>query len=56
MGNIIKINLYAEYKGKKKNKMNLQTVEEAIFKYNNWIKKTNREDKIENYEEFLQVK
>ncbi|OOM74026.1 hypothetical protein CLPUN_41660 [Clostridium puniceum] len=55
MGNIMKINLYAEHKGKKKNKMNLKTVEEAIFKYNNWIKKTNREDKIENYEEFLQA-
>lgn len=55
MGNIMKINLYAEYKGKEEKEINLQKIEEAIFQYNNWIKKTDREDKIENYEEFLQV-
>ena len=40
-------------KRQKNIQLKLQTVEEAILKYNNWIKKTNREDKIENYEEFL---
>ncbi|EKQ57211.1 MULTISPECIES: hypothetical protein [unclassified Clostridium] len=55
MGNLIKISLYAELKGKKKNELNLQTVEEVIQKYNDWIKKSSREDKIENYEEFLQA-
>lgn len=55
MGNIIKINIYAESK-KKKNELKLKTVEEAISKYNNWLKKTNKEDKIENYEMFLQAK
>lgn len=53
MGNIIKINIYAE--SKKKNKLKLETVEEVILKYNHWLKKNNREDKIENYEEFLQA-
>ena len=52
-GNIIKINIYVEMKRQKNIQLKLQTVEEAILKYNNWIKKTNREDKIENYEEFL---
>jgi hypothetical protein len=55
MGNIIKINIYAECK-KKKNELKLKTVEEAISKYNSWLKKTNKEDKIENYEMFLQAK
>lgn len=55
MGNIIKINLYAEHKGEKLNKLNMKTVEEVIQKYNRWLRKTNIEDKIENYEEFLQV-
>ena len=40
-------------KRQKNIQLKLQTVEEAILEYNNWIKKTNREDKIENYEEFL---
>ena len=53
MGNIIKINMYAEMKRKKNNQLKLETVEQAILEYNSWLKKTNREDKIENYEEFL---
>ena len=53
MGNIIKINMYVEMKRKKNNKLKLETVEETILKYNSWIKNTNREDKIENYERFL---
>lgn len=55
MGNIIKINIYVKVKRKKQDKLKLATVEEAILKYNNWIKVTHREDKIENYEEFLQI-
>lgn len=55
MGNIIKINMYAEMKRKKKNKLILKNIEETILEYNNWIKDTNREDKIENYERFLQA-
>ncbi|BCZ47183.1 hypothetical protein psyc5s11_32500 [Clostridium gelidum] len=55
MGNIIKINMYAEMKRKNNSKLKLETVEEAIWEYNSWIKKTNREDKIENYERFLQA-
>jgi len=56
VGNIIKINMYAEMKRKKNNQLKLENVEQAILEYNNWIKKTNREDKIENYERFLQAK
>jgi hypothetical protein len=55
MGNIIKINMYAEMKRKMKNKLILKNIEETILEYNNWIKDTNREDKIENYERFLQA-
>ena len=52
MGNIMKINLYAEHKYKK-NELNLKTVEKVIRKYNNWLQKTKREDRIESYYEFL---
>lgn len=55
MGNLIKINLYAEHQSKEKSELNFQTVEEVIKKYNSWLKKTNVEDKIESYEEFLQA-
>ena len=47
--------MYAEMKRKKNNQLKLKTVEEAILEYNIWIKKTSREDKIENYERFLQA-
>jgi hypothetical protein len=55
LGNIIKINMYVEMKRKKNGKLKLDTVEEAILEYNSWIKKTNREDIIETYEEFLRI-
>ncbi|EKQ58067.1 MULTISPECIES: hypothetical protein [unclassified Clostridium] len=56
MGKIFKINLYAESKRKEKNKLKLETVEETILKYKDWLKKNNREDKIESYEKFLRVR
>lgn len=55
MGNIIKINIYIENKNKTKNKLNLQVVEEIILKYNSWLKKNDKEDKLESYEEFLRI-
>lgn len=55
MGNIMKINMYAEMKRKKETKIDLKTVEKVILEYNRWIKKGNREDKIENYEKFIQA-
>ncbi len=55
MGNIMKINMYAEMKKKKIKKIELKTLEETISKYNKWLKRTHREDKIENYEEFLRA-
>lgn len=56
MGNIIKINMYAEMKKEKNRKIKLETLEQNILSYNNWLKMTNREDMIENYERFLQAK
>lgn len=56
MGNIIKINMYAEMKSKKQKHIRVKNLEENILKYNSWLKNTNREDKIESYEEFLQAK
>ncbi|MDR3594347.1 hypothetical protein [Clostridium sp.] len=55
MGNIIKINMYVKMKKGKNNKLSLETIEEIILKYKSWLKRTNREDIIENYEEFLQA-
>ena len=55
MGNLIKINMYAESKKKEKNKLKLETLEKNIFEYNDWLKKNKREDKMENYESFLQA-
>lgn len=42
-------------KRKNNNKLSLQIIEEIILKYKSWLKNTNREDKIEAYEEFLQA-
>ncbi|MFW2490156.1 hypothetical protein [Clostridium chromiireducens] len=55
MGNIMKINMYAEVKRKKDAKIELKTIEKVILEYNIWIKKDNREDKMENYERFIQA-
>ena len=55
MGNIIKINMYVEMKKEKNSKIKLETLEQNILKYNKWLKTTNREDMIENYERFLQA-
>lgn len=56
MGNIIKINMYAEMKKEKDSRIKLETLEQNILSYNNWLKMTDREDMIENYERFLQAK
>jgi hypothetical protein len=55
MGNIIKINMYVEMKKKNHSKIKLETLEQNILKYNKWLKMTDREDMIENYEKFLQA-
>lgn len=55
MGNIIKINMYVEMKKKHENKLRLENLQENILRYNSWLKDTNREDKIENYEMFLRA-
>lgn len=54
MGNLIKINMYAERK-KAENKINIRNIEENISNYNQWLERNQREDKIENYEKFLQA-
>lgn len=56
MGNIIKINIYAEAKKRKNNNLKVKYLEESILEYNDWLRKTHKEDKIENYERFLKVK
>jgi len=56
MGSIIKINIYAEIKKAKNKLIDMKTFEKNILNYNNWLRKTNREDKIENYEKYLQIK
>lgn len=55
MGNIMKINMYAEKKKQNNKNINLKYLEQNILQYNDWLKKNNREDKIENYEAFLQA-
>lgn len=55
MGNLIKINTYAERKRSVYKIINIRTLEENLLAYSNWLRKTSREDKIENYERFLQA-
>lgn len=54
MNNLMKINIYAERKRKLGRILNIKQLEENILEYNTWLQKNHREDKIENYEEFLQ--
>ena len=37
-------------------KVELKNLEKNIRRYNEWLRRTDREDKIENYEMFLQAK
>ena len=55
MGNLIKINMYVEMKKKNDSRIKLETLEQNILNYNKWLKMTDREDMIENYERFLQA-
>lgn len=55
IGRIIKVNIYAETKRKNNNKLKLKNIEKIISEYNVWLEETNREDKIENYEEFCEL-
>ena len=56
MGNLIKINMYVERKTAKNKVINIKNIEENILNYNDWLQESHREDKIENYEKFLQAK
>ncbi len=55
LGNIMKINMYVKMKKEKNDKLSLQKIEEIIFRYKIWLKKTNTEDRIENYKKFIQT-
>ncbi|WP_207636824.1 hypothetical protein [Clostridium sp. DL-VIII] len=55
MGNIMKINMYVKMKKGENTKLSLKTIEEIISRYKSWLKKTNREDRIENYKKFIQT-
>jgi len=56
VGNLIKINMYVERKKAESKVINIKNIEENILNYNDWLQKNHREDKIENYEKFLQAK
>lgn len=55
MGNLVKINTYIERKRVSYKLINIKVLGENLKDYNNWLKKTNREDRLETYKEFLQV-
>jgi hypothetical protein len=55
MGNLIKINIYAEQRKRIGTIIDIKKLEENILDYNSWLQNNHREDKIENYEKFLQV-
>ena len=48
--------MFAERKKSKSKVINIKSIEENILNYNGWLQKNHREDKIENYEKFLQAK
>jgi len=56
MGNLIKINTYTERKISNCKIIDIRTLKENLIDYKSWLKNTHREDKIENYEKFLQAK
>lgn len=56
VGNLIKINMYVERETAKSKTINIKNIEENILDYNDWLEESHREDKIENYEKFLQDK
>lgn len=53
MGILMNINVYAERK--KDKSVSIKNLEKNFWDYNNWLKMTNRKDKLENYEEFLKA-
>lgn len=55
MGKLIKINMYADKKKCKNKLINIRILEKNFATYEKWLEKTNREDDIENYKEFLMI-
>ncbi len=55
MGNLIKINMYVERNKINGSIINIKKLEENISDYSIWLKNNNREDKIDNYERFLEA-
>ena len=56
MGSIIKINTYVERKISNYKIIDIRALEANLIDYRSWLRNTHREDKIENYEKFLQAK
>ena len=52
---LIKINIYAERKQAEKKKLKIKKLEENLNEYNRWLKRTDNEDVVENYEKFLSI-
>lgn len=55
LGKLIKINIYAERKQAEKKKLKIKKLEENLNEYNRWLKRTDNEDVVENYEKFLSI-
>ena len=55
MGKLIKINIYAERKKSKEDKLKINRLEENLNKYNEWLEETDKEDVVENYQKFLSM-
>ncbi|SFD11461.1 hypothetical protein [Clostridium uliginosum] len=55
MGNLIKINIYADRKKSDNKQINMSILEDSLIAYDKWLEKTNRVDIIENYKKFLMI-
>ena len=56
MAGAIKINTYAQRKTSNYKIIDIRILEENLIDYRSWLRNTNRDDKIENYEKFLKAK
>ncbi|MBW6409963.1 hypothetical protein [Clostridium weizhouense] len=55
MGNLIKINIFADKEKNIKNEINISALEDNLIAYDKWLEKNDKEDIIENYKKFLMI-
>lgn len=53
MGNLIKINMYADNNKKENKRIDISILNEHFIAYKKWLEKTEQEDIVENYQRFL---